>query len=277
VSPWPREAMSPATPRAPLAARARRLATLWLGRAQATAFVAPDVVWELPGDNNAARGAPRPHADVSAWLATQAGENVHVVLSSRCSKSLLIDASTQNVAADDSAALEALARAELMQVWGPDAAAWPLRTWSGQRMHGACAWSDAQAEAWLTGARTSGTRFKSLLPWWSVALQRLCGDHPTWGHAQRSGLLICECVHATWLVGHDGELIVLRQRRIDEPTLGAVAALCAQCRATDDVSAASTFVVGYGLHASAGGVGFGGEQICGTLDGAAPEASWLVA
>jgi hypothetical protein len=193
VSPWLHEGDAPQPGgRKPLLAQARRVAARWLSRPSEHAFIAPDAVWHYGAASAGLPRAPQPFADLPAWLAAHAGVSVHAVLSSRCSKSLLLDAGADGVAADDSTGLGTLARARLMQVWGDAAVDWPLRTWSGRRRHGACAWADAQAVRWLADAQEAGVRVRSLQPWWSVALGRVIAEQPQWGRDERSALLVCE-------------------------------------------------------------------------------------
>jgi hypothetical protein len=232
-------------------------------------------VWHFNADWRAAGPAAQPHGDVASWLQSQRGQRVEVVLSCRCSKTLLLDNAAQDVAADDAAGIDALARARLLEVWGEEAATWPLRCWGGHRAHGACAWSHPEATSWLQAAQAAGVSICSVLPWWSVVLRRVADVQPGWGCDERSALLVCEGEHVTWLLGAHSELLSLRQRRLAEPTLSAASRFAAEHGGVDGVVPERVVVVGYGLRGDIGGT-FSGQTVPGNLDGACPEGPWLV-
>lgn len=273
MSPWLADLRPQA--RALLPRRAWRAATHWLGRSRPTAFIASDAVWHFNADWHAAWPAAQPHGDVPTWLQSQRGQRVDVVLSCRCSKTLLLDDAAQEVAADDIAGIEALARARLLEVWGDEAANWPVRCWGGQLVHGACAWSHPQAASWLQAAQAASVNIRSIVPWWSVVLRRAADVQPGWGCDERSALLVCEGEHVTWLLGEHAELLSLRQRRLVEPTLSAASRFAAEHSGLDGVAPERVLVVGYGLRGDVGGT-FGGETVLGNLDGACPEAQCVI-
>jgi hypothetical protein len=267
VSRWPLESV----PR--LAARASTVLGAWVGRSNSsTGFVMGEAVWHFPPR----QGTPERVDGLQGWLQSRQGESVRIVLSSRCTHTVLFDAQEATLSASDVAGREALARARLMQVWGASAEVWPLRSWAGQSTHGACAWAQAQAQGWLEAARAAGTRVTSILPWWSLVLDVLSAQEPRWGQDQRCALLLCEGDRALWLVLEDGEVVSMRQRRLVEASAEAAASVSREGRADDRVEAVATRVVGYGLRPSEGAA-FDGERVCGALDGMAPEAAWLCA
>lgn len=134
--------------------------------------------------------------DFAAWCAAHAGARVALLAGPDRMHSLLVPADLP-LADDD--ALRGYARLQFSHYFGPAAQQWPLATWP----RGACALTGELAALQVVAA-AHRVRIVSLRPSWTLA--------PT----DDGDTAVIDGGMLTWLRRHDGRLVELQQRHVDD-------------------------------------------------------------
>ncbi|MDY0748832.1 hypothetical protein SNE35_30315 [Paucibacter sp. R3-3] len=213
-----------------------------------TLFLGPDGVQTVEGQ-------VLPFAD---WCASHAGQAADVIVSARLLHELVCE---PGLPLDDEAALQTYARQLFSHYFGAAAQRWPLAGWRAGSRRGAAALHGLDWAALQQATDEADVDLRSARPAWAPLLQRLAREQATAALAWVEGSLL------SWVVLKAGDVAAVRQQRLVEPTLAALAETLNELRAADAVDAVTA--AGYGLTGEASMPAQ--MQVLGRLDATQPE------